>query len=83
MIISKYHACILDHDKIFVLNINNRPMGELGLAWGGREGTFFDNFPMFALRALGPWAHGPRPLGPLGPIFNSSLDPYSIISNYV
>ena len=29
---------IQEYDKIFLLNINNRPMGELGLAWGGGVG---------------------------------------------
>ena len=39
MTISKKHACILqEYDKIFLLNINNTPMDELGLAWGGWGG---------------------------------------------
>ena len=30
-------------------------------------------FMIFGPKALGPWAHGPRPLGPMGPISNTCV----------
>ena len=53
-------------------------MGELGSAWGGVSLTFFQ-----LLFVYGPWAHGPRSLGPLGPIFNSCWTHIYFVLNYL
>ena len=58
-------------------------MGDLGLAWGGGVGGAFSTcFRTLVLWARGPWdlwAHGQRPLGPMGPIFNTFVNRFKNI----
>ena len=54
---------IQEYDKILLLYINNRPMGDLGLAWGVGWEVWGDIFDIFSICFL----MGPRPLGALGP----------------